>query len=77
MFQFGAMRNESMGREVEATVEEDMHRKKPLDIGLTNHDQLMMGISEAMEDIIQAIETSCQQNKLEDPSNSLMVGMEA
>ncbi|TYI38955.1 hypothetical protein ES332_A02G065700v1 [Gossypium tomentosum] len=26
--------------------------------------------------VIQAIENSCQQNKLEDPSNSLMVGME-
>ncbi|MBA0725575.1 hypothetical protein Golax_022153 [Gossypium laxum] len=77
MFQFGAMGNENMGRKVQVTVEEDMHRKKPLDIGPANHDQRMVGISEAMEDIIQAIETSYQKNKSDDPSNSLMVGMEA
>ncbi|KAK5795008.1 hypothetical protein PVK06_036262 [Gossypium arboreum] len=55
--------NESMGREIEVIVEEDMHCKKLLDIGPTNYDQPTVGISMVMEDIIQAIETSSQQNK--------------
>ncbi|KAA3485237.1 Pyridoxal-phosphate-dependent serine hydroxymethyltransferase [Gossypium australe] len=74
---FGVKGNRSMEREVEVTVEVNMHRKKPPDIGSTNHDQPMVRISEVMEGIIQAIDTSCQQNKLEDPLNSLMVGIEA
>ncbi|XP_052882342.1 uncharacterized protein LOC128290650 [Gossypium arboreum] len=41
--------NESMERAVEVTVEANMHRKKPPDIGPTNHDQSMVGISEVME----------------------------
>ncbi|PPR93048.1 hypothetical protein GOBAR_AA27625 [Gossypium barbadense] len=49
MFRFGVTRNESMERAVEVTVEANMHRKKPPDIGRTNHDQPMVGISEVME----------------------------
>ncbi|PPR85583.1 hypothetical protein GOBAR_AA35107 [Gossypium barbadense] len=57
LFRFGVTGKKSMGREV-FIVEEDMHLKKPLDIEPTNHDQPTVGILEAMEGIIQAIENS-------------------
>lgn len=57
LFRFGVTGKKSMGREV-FIVEEDMYLKKPLDIEPTNHDQPTVGILEAMEGIIQAIENS-------------------